>query len=461
MSLMTRLTGYPQVLATVTASTFVAMLAYAGPLGNAVTLDAALHAGAAGATWILASMSVGLAAALVTAGVVADRIGHRRVFALGAAVFVAANLACGALSTAPLFVAARVVAGIGAAGMIATGLGLVAAVSEHDGHRTRTAVWWSSSMGAGIALGPILTGALDLAGAWRLFYLLLAVAGAALWWSVLRIPAARANRPNRPLDITGFVLLTGALTTAVAAIVEVRAGAGAVAGALAVAAAALTAGLVAGQRCGRATLVDPALFRRPRFLGSTVAAFGTGIGVISAMSYSCTFAVHGLGLTTLRAGALLAVWSGTSAVAALCFSRLAGVLSGPAHLIGGLAGVAVGLLLTTGLSEGVSALRLIPGLVVAGIASGLLNTGLAREAIASVPAGDAAMGSGANNTARYVGSSLGVTIAGVLAVGAPDAVDGWNRTASAAALASLLCAAAVLAAHRAARGARHLVGPGG
>lgn len=452
MSLMTRLDGgYGAVLATVTGSTFVAMLAYAGPLGNAVTLNGALGAGPAGATWILASMSVGLAAALVAAGVVADRIGHRRVFLAGAAVFVLADLACAVSTTAPWFVIARVAAGIGTAGMIATGLGLVAAVSEHDGHRARTAVWWSSSMGAGIALGPVITGLLDLANGWRLFYLALAVGGVALWWSARRIPARSPQRPDRSFDAVGVVLLTGALVAAVSAIVEFRAAAGALALALAGAAVLLAVGLVVSQRRGRATLVDPGLFRRPRFLAATIAAFGTGIGVISAMSYAGTFVVHGMGLNTLQAGGLLALWSGTSAIAALCFSRLAQVLSGRAHLVGGLIGVAVGLLLTAGLSDGASPARMVPGLILAGVASGLLNTGLAREAIASVPAADAAMGSGANNTARYVGSSLGVTIAGVLAAGSASAVAGWNATALAAAGVSLVCAGAVWAMRSGAR----------
>ncbi|NMD54585.1 MULTISPECIES: MFS transporter [Tsukamurella] len=449
-------TAYERVLATVAASTLVAMLAYAGPLGNAVTLNDALRATPAGATWILASMSVGLAAALVTAGVVADRVGHRRVFLAGAAIFVAANLACAVVVSAPLFVAARIGAGVGAAGMIATGLGLVAAESEHDGHRARTAVWWSSAMGAGIALGPVLTGLFDLAGAWRVYYVLLAAGGAVLWWAGRRIPARPAHDPDRPLDVAGFFLLTGALTAAVAALVEVRAGAGALAAGLGAGAVVLGAALALSQWKG-ARLVDPALFGRRRFLAATSAAFGTGIGVISAMSVAGTFAVGGLGLTTLQAGGLLAVWSGTSAVAALGFSRLAGVLSGRTHLVGGLTGVALGLLLAAGLSDGASPLRLVPGLMVAGVASGLLNTGLAREAIASVPAGDAAMGSGANNTARYVGSALGITIAGLLAVGV-DPVAGWNRIALAAAGVSLVCAAVAAALTRG-TGAR-AVGPG-
>jgi hypothetical protein len=77
---------------------------------------------------------------------------------------------------------------------------------------------------------------------------------------------------------------------------------------------------------------------------------------------------------------------------------------------------------------------LLPGLVVAGVGSGLLNTALARLAVETVPPHAAAMGSGANNTARYIGSSLGVTIVvavaavahavGVLVLGAALAAAG-------------------------------------
>ena len=213
------------MLALVVASTFWSMVAYAGPLGNAVTLSAALDASAAGTTWVLASMSVGLAVTLLAAGVVADALGRARVFALGAMVFAGANLVCAVVGSTWPFVVARVVVGLGAAGMIATGLGLLAAADGDGRHRSTSAVWWSAAMGAGIALGPLLTGVLDLAGAWRWFYVGLALAGTLLYALAGRVlpvepPAERARR----LDLVGFTLLTAFLALLVTAIVQVRAG---------------------------------------------------------------------------------------------------------------------------------------------------------------------------------------------------------------------------------------------
>ena len=65
--------------------------------------------------------------------------------------------------------------------------------------------------------------------------------------------------------------------------------------------------------------------------------------------------------------------------------------------------------------------RFVPGLLVAGVGSGVLNAALGRESVASVPAGQGGLGSGANNTARYLGSALGVTVVSVVA-----APSGWS-----------------------------------
>ena len=91
----------------------------------------------------------------------------------------------------------------------------------------------------------------------------------------------------------------------------------------------------------------------------------------------------------------------------------------------------------------------MPGLLVAGIASGILNAALGREAVASVPEGRGSLGSGANNTARYVGAALGVTVVSVVALHTPTAAGlaaGWNHATWVTLVVSLAGAAVVLAA---------------
>ena len=80
-----------RVLAVAALSTVLVLLAFVTPLATGVRTVAGLGAGPAGLTWTLSAMSVGLAVSLLTAGVLADGVGHRRVFAVGLAVLGAAS----------------------------------------------------------------------------------------------------------------------------------------------------------------------------------------------------------------------------------------------------------------------------------------------------------------------------------------------------------------------------------
>jgi hypothetical protein len=124
-------------------------------------------------------------------------------------------------------------------------------------------------------------------------------------------------------------------------------------------------------------------------------------------------------------------------------------LSGPTVIAAALAVVGVGQLLALGLGAAASPWRLLPAMVVTGLATGILNAVLGREAVASVPADRAAMGSGSNNTARYLGAACGITVFSVLlghagsGVGSAKLVDGWSVAVLVASLVSLLGAVVV------------------
>jgi hypothetical protein len=125
----------------------------------------------------------------------------------------------------------------------------------------------------------------------------------------------------------------------------------------------------------------------------------------------------------------------------------------------GLLGVAVGQVMLTGIDTHAGTGRLLPGLLVAGAASGVLNAALARQAVASAPAGLASIGSGANNTARYLGAAIGVTIVAVLASHPTPAgmISGWNAAVIVNAAISVAGALTVLACGPRVRQGRALV----
>ena len=178
---------------------------------------------------------------------------------------------------------------------------------------------------------------------------------------------------------------------------------------------ALLAVFVVLERRRAAPMLDMALFASPAFVAATVGALATGMGIIATTSFLPTVVERGLGSTALVGALLLLAWSGTSVVTAVLARRLPAAWSGRLQLAAGLLVVAAGQALLLGLAPGDSPLSLVPGLAVAGAASGMVNAALGREAVASVPAGRGAMGGGANNTARYVGSAIGTTVVAVVA----------------------------------------------
>jgi len=153
---------------------------------------------------------------------------------------------------------------------------------------------------------------------------------------------------------------------------------------------------------------------------------------------------RGLGESLLSATLLVAVWSAVSTLTALSVRLVPGV-DGRVLLALALAVCALGLGAYAVLGAGASGARLLPGLVVLGIGYGAANAALGREAVAHVPLAKAGMGSGANNTARYLGAAVGVTVV-VLVVGAgpqDDLLAGWDRAALGGAVLTLLGAVLV------------------
>ncbi|WP_367303676.1 MFS transporter [Nocardioides panacis] len=309
---------------------------------------------------------------------------------------------------------------------------------------------WGASVGAGIAVGPLLSASLDLVASWRDAYWVLAVAGAAVTVAALRVVHESRSAQPRPLDLPGLLLLAGGMSALLAALVEGREGWTApLVLVLAVAAVVLLGAFVAVERRSPAAMLDLALFRHPPFVAATVAALATGAGVIALTSYLPGFAGRALGISALSASLLMLLWSGSSVVTALLARRIPARVSGRTQLALGLLGVAVGQAMQHGVDVDSTWVRFVPGLLVAGVASGVLNAALGREAVASVPDGRGSVGSGANNTARYVGSAVGVTVVSVIAAGATTPaglVAGWNHAAVVTAAVSVVGALVVLAA---------------
>ncbi|MFD9031633.1 MFS transporter [Streptomyces sp. NPDC059567] len=419
----TPVTSRPGATLTITsAATTLALMNYTAPMLTLPDMAASFSTPASAQAWLLNGTPLGLAVVLLIAGSLADDHGRRRVFLLGTLAF-GLTTGLGAFATSTLtFTLARVAQGAASAAVLASSLGLLAHAYPSGRDRVRATGVWGAFVSAGIALGPLLAGGLSLID-WRLAYEVLAVAAlvvAALGTRTLA--ESRAPRGGRP-DIAGALALGLSLAALLTALTLGRDGwLRAPVGLLAGAAVALGAVFVAVERRSRTPMVDLALFRRPAFLAAMSGALFTGLAVIGLFSFLPALLRRVLGMSALGAAWMFVLWSGTAFVVALQARRLAGRVSAPHQLALGFvlstAGV-LGLLGSLSSPHG-SWLRLLPGLFVAGVGSGLLNAALPSLAVDSVPPERAAMGSGANNTARYIGSSAGAALTIALATAGAD-----------------------------------------
>src|SRR4051795_1540064 len=132
----------------------------------------------AGLSWILNAYAIVFAALLVPMGRSADRLGRRRSFLAGLALFTLASALCAAAPSVPLLVAARIVQAVGAAAVFPTSLALVLPEFPADERRTAVAAW-AAVGGVAAAAGPPLGGVLVQAG-WQLVFLVNVPIGIAL-----------------------------------------------------------------------------------------------------------------------------------------------------------------------------------------------------------------------------------------------------------------------------------------
>src|SRR5262249_54748344 len=141
-----------------------------------------LDTGLSGLQWVVDAYTIPLAATVLTAGAIADRIGRRKLFLLGLSIFTVSSALCGAAGTIGVLVAARAIQGLGASMMFATALALISQVTPEREDRVKALAAYGAAIGASFALGPFIGGSLtDLFG-WRAIFLVNVPIGAAVIW---------------------------------------------------------------------------------------------------------------------------------------------------------------------------------------------------------------------------------------------------------------------------------------
>jgi EmrB/QacA subfamily drug resistance transporter len=368
-----------------------------------------------GLSWILNAYTIVFAALLVPAGRWADRLGRRRGFLGGLAIFTLASAACALAPSVATLVIARAVQATGAALMLPTSLGLL--LPEFPAHRRAGAIGlWAASGAVAAAFGPPIGGLL-VSLDWRAVFLVNVPIGIVGILAGRRILREHRDRSGARPDIAGAGLLAAAISALALAIVKAPdwGWAGGRTLALFAAVIALLGALIARSRTHPAPVVELALLR------SRQVAFANLASVVFYAGFSVMLLTSVLYLTgvwhesVITAG--LQIAPGPMAAAACSFpGGLLGARYGQ-RLVG-----AAGALLFAGanlwrLRLGIHpdyAAVFLPAMIMSGAGVGLVMPSLSAAATASLPPSRFSTGSGVLVMSRQIGSTLGVAILVVL-----------------------------------------------
>jgi EmrB/QacA subfamily drug resistance transporter len=362
--------------------------------------------------WVLSLYALVLAALVLTAGSLADRIGRRAVYLGGLAVFAAASLTCGLSGNVGLLIAARGVQGLGAAAMFATTLALIS--SSYAGRDRGIAFGiWAAVNGAASAAGPLIGGLLTTTVGWRWIFLVnLPVCVVAVVLTLLAVRESRDPSP-RGIDLAGMVSFTVAVAALVYALIRGSWRSGDTLGLLALAVAALVV-FVAVERRRRDPMLDLSLLRNSSFTTLLVTAAALPAAAWAFLAYQTLWLQSVLGLSPIQAGLMLLPMALTTFGVSLVVGRVMHQAA-PRLLVGaGMLIIAAGALAQTVIRTGSGWAVALPGLFLIGLGAGLVLGPLSAAAMAAVPGPRAGMAAGAVNTFRQLGFAIGVAVLGVV-----------------------------------------------
>ena len=380
---------------------------------------AGLGASQAELEWSINAYTVVFAALLFSFGVLGDRYGRRRILLIGLVLFGLASAASAYSHDPGQLIAARALMGLAAAAVLPATLSIISMVFDKR-ERSRAIAVWSGTVGAGVALGPIVSGLLLKHFWWGSVFLinvpvvLLGVAGV-----LLVVPESHDPAPGR-LDIGGGLLSIAGLSALVFGIIDggehgfgrpqvwLACGAGLI----------LLAAFVGWERRSSTPSLEVTLFRNPRFSAATLAVAIVFFSALGAFFFLPFYLQSVRGYSPLQAGVLVLpfaaaqlIFAPASAVAVRRFGAKAVCAAGL-----GLTGAALASVLGIAVQTPVWVLAII--FFVQGAGMALVSPPAMESVVSTLPRERAGVGSAVVNTVRQVSGALGIAILGAVVTAA-------------------------------------------
>jgi EmrB/QacA subfamily drug resistance transporter len=361
--------------------------------------------------WTVNAYTLSYAVFLLTAAALGDRLGRRTVFAAGLGIFTIASAAAALAPSTEALIAARALQGLG--GAVITPLSLTLLSDAFAAERRGLALGvWSGVSGLGVALGPVVGGAVVEGFSWQWIFWLNVPIGIALVPVALAL-LSQSRGPNDTLDLRGMALASSGLLGVVFGIVRSQAlgwTSTTVLGSIGIG-LVLLAAFVAWELRAPAPMLPMRFFRNRGFAATNGVAFAMFFGAFGSIFLLAQFFQVAQGYSPLEAGIRTLPWTAMP----IFVAPLAGVLSDRIGsrplMVAGLALQAAGLAyIAIVTAPDVAYAALVPGFVMAGSGMALVFAPSANALLSAVRPGEAGQASGANNTIREIGGVLGVAV---------------------------------------------------
>jgi EmrB/QacA subfamily drug resistance transporter len=369
--------------------------------------------------WTVNAYTLAFAVFLLTGAALGDRFGRRRTFLAGLTIFTAASAAAALAPSTGALIGARAIQGVGAAILAPLSLTLLSTAAPAEKRGLALGVW-SGVSGLGVALGPLVGGAVIEGVSWQwIFWLNVPVGLALAPLAVRRLD--ESHGPARRLDLPGLALASAGLLGVVYGVVRGNpAGWGSteVVGSIAAGTALLVA-FVAWELRARAPMLPLRFFRSRQFAATNGVSLAMTFGIFGSIFLLAQFFQTVQGYSPLEAGLRTLPWTGMPMLVA----PVAGILS---DRLGSRPLMATGLFLqavaiawiATVSAPDVAYGTLVPAFVLGGTGMALVFAPAANAVLGAVRPEEAGQASGANNAIRELGGVLGVAVLAAVFTGA-------------------------------------------
>jgi EmrB/QacA subfamily drug resistance transporter len=412
--------------------------------------------------WVVSAYALGLGGLLLFGGRAVDRLGARRMFMIGLALYAVASLAGGLATDAGWLIAARAVQGVGGALVTPATLALIFGSFAEGAARNRAMGAWGMAGSAGLAAGSLAGGLITNYLGWEWVFFVNVPLALAAAWSATRLLTADPPLPRgwTGFDVPGTILATAGSLSLVFGLASGPAAGWTTpgsAGALALGAVLLAAFVLVEWR-SRAPLM-PLRLVTDRNLATTMAVIAIFQATLGGTYYVLTTYLQPvLGYTSLEAGLAFLPLTLVCMAAAL---RAAPVLLGRwghrATLSLAMIGAGVGIsVLVGGMSLYGSFWALLPGSVIWGFCGGVAFVSVFVAAGAGTAPGERGIASGIATTAKEIGGAMGLAVLVGIAAGGPGATPELDTLRTAGWVAAAATALGGLIALMIVRPARHL-----